>query len=48
MSGLGELETVRRLTLLTRPAILAIILSPPTGEDALEAFDAHKVAYLLT
>lgn len=45
MPGLDGLETARRLASLPQPP--AIIFVTAYGEHALEAFDAHAVAYLL-
>lgn len=45
MPGLDGLETARQLAVLARPP--AIIFVTAYGEHALEAFDAHAVAYLL-
>lgn len=45
MPGLDGLETARRLTELAQPP--AIIFTTAYGDHALEAFDAHAVAYLL-
>jgi two-component system response regulator AlgR len=45
MPGLDGLETARRLAELPQPP--AIIFTTAHGEYALDAFDAHAVAYLL-
>ncbi|MBL8252843.1 MAG: LytTR family DNA-binding domain-containing protein [Candidatus Competibacter sp.] len=45
MPGLDGLETARRLATLAQPP--AIIFVTAYGEHALEAFDAHAIAYLL-
>lgn len=45
MPGLDGLETARRLAELAHPP--AIIFVTAYGDHALEAFDAHAVAYLL-
>ena len=45
MPGLDGLETAQRLAVLDQPP--AIILVTAYGDYALEAFDAHAVAYLL-
>lgn len=45
MPGLDGLETARRLADLAQPP--AIIFTTAYGDYALEAFDAHAVAYLL-
>jgi two-component system response regulator AlgR len=45
MPGLDGLETARRLAALPRPP--AVIFVTAYGEHALDAFDAHAVAYLL-
>lgn len=45
MPGLNGLETARRLAELAQPP--AIIFVTAYGDYALEAFDAHAVAYLL-
>ena len=45
MPGLDGLETARQLATLPRPP--AVIFVTAYGEHALDAFDAHAVAYLL-
>lgn len=45
MPGLDGLETARRLAELPQPP--AIVFTTAHGEYALDAFDAHAVAYLL-
>ncbi len=45
MPGLDGLETARRLVELSQPP--AIVFTTAHGEYALDAFDAHAVAYLL-
>lgn len=45
MPGLNGLETARQLAELEQPP--AVVFTTAHGEHALEAFDAHAVAYLL-
>lgn len=45
MPGLNGLETARRLAELEQPP--AVVFTTAYGDHALEAFDAHAIAYLL-